>query len=238
MKTIQYIITAVSFAIISGNIFAQDVKSIHREESLKYSEYNFKSEKQWDSLNNFISRNKSCEKQTKTKDLNKTVFGWNPYWMGTAYYDYDYSLLSEVSYFSCEVNPNTGNPNDVHYWLTTELVDIAHANNTNVSLTVTLFSGHQIFFENSQSVQNLIDTLIGLVKYRDADGVNIDFEAVPSSQSENLTSFMINISEQFHAEIPGSTVSIALPSVNWSSTFDTGVLFFKVSIKSICHYIK
>ena len=235
MKTIQYIIIAAGFTIFFGKTFAQNIQSIHAEESLKYSEYNLKSEKQWDSLNNFTRQNKNT-KQVETKDLNKIVFGWNPYWMGTAYYDYDYSLLSEVSYFSCEVNPNTGYPDDVHYWLTTELVDIAHSNNTNVSLTVTLFSGHQTFFENSQSIQNLIDTLVGLVKYRNADGVNIDFEAVPSSQSENLTSFMINLSEQFHAEIPGSTVSIALPSVNWSSTFDTGAMNPYVDIFLIMGY--
>ena len=206
--------------LLSNSIlFSQQIQTIHQEEAEKYSHFNFKSEAQWDSLNNFQAKNKTPKKITN-KNLEKEVFGWNAYWTGTAYYDYDYSLLSEVSYFSCVVNENTGEPETIHSWKTTEIVDYAHAAGTRVSLTATLFSNHDVFFENPTSVETLIDTLIELVKYRNADGVNIDFEAVSSSQSENLTNFMIELSNRFHTEIPGSTVSIALPAVDWSSVFD------------------
>jgi len=115
-------------------------------------------------------------------------------------------------------------------------IDYAHEAGTRISLTATLFSNHQTLFDNLTSVQTLIDTLVGLVKYREADGINIDFEAVSSSQKENLTSFMIALSDRFHSEIPGSTVSIALPAVDWSSTFDVAVMNDYVDIFLIMGY--
>jgi len=227
-------ILIVILLLLPAIIFAQN-KSIHQEQSEYYKNYKLESEQAWDEQNNFKAKNTSPIKITN-KSLEKEVFGWNPYWLGTSYYDYDYSLLSEVSYFSCEVNAATGEPNDVHYWLTTEIVDYAHAAGTRISLTATLFSNHQTLFDNPASVQTLIDTLVGLVKYRDADGINIDFEAVSSTQREKMTTFMIDLSNRFHSEIPGSTVSIALPAVDWSSTFDVATMNDYVDIFLIMGY--
>lgn len=223
-----------AFLLFSIFIFAQNV-SIHQEQSEIYSQYNFSTEKDWDNYNNFTPQNHS-PKSISSKNLTKEIFGWNPYWMGTSYYDFDYNLLSEVSYFSYEVNPNTGSYDDIHYWKTTLLLDYAHAAGTRVSLTATLFDEHEVLFANPDAVQNLIDSLIYLVRLRDADGVNIDFEAVPSSESENLTNFMISLSEQFHDSIPGSTVSIALPAVDWGNTFDVGAMNDYVDIFLIMSY--
>ncbi len=232
MKNLQILVTIL---LLPAIVFSQNKNSIHAEQSEHYRNYSFENEQAWDEFNNFEPTNKSPIKKTN-KSLEKEVFGWSPYWLGTAYYDYDYSLLSEVSYFSCEVNENTGEPDDVHYWLTTEIVDYAHAAGTRISLTATLFSNHQTLFDNPASVQTLIDTLVGLVKYRDADGINIDFEAVSSTQSEKMTAFMIDLSNRFHAEIPGSTVSIALPAVDWSHTFDVEAMNDYVDIFLIMGY--
>ncbi len=210
--------------------------SVHEQQSKYFSEFSFQSESQWDKFNNIVHQEPYKSTTKPKKSLTKEVIGWNPYWMGTAYYDYDYSLLSEVSYFSYEVNYLTGKPDNIHYWLTTQLLDYAHNSGTRVSLTATLFSNHQAFFDNSTAVQMLIDSLISLVKYRNADGVNIDFEQVSSTQKAKLTAFMINIANKFHAEIPGSKVSIALPAVDWSETFDVAAMNQYVDLFLIMGY--
>ncbi len=77
-------------------LLAQNI-SIHQKESKKYQFYNFKNEKDWNKFDNKKTqvhkkiRNNNCE-------LKKLVFGWNPYWKGTAYEGFDFSLLS-VSQF-------------------------------------------------------------------------------------------------------------------------------------------
>jgi len=231
----KQILVSIFFILIISKIFSQNI-SIHQEENAKYSNYNFSSEEEWDAFNNYKHGDYKHSNISQKSVLNKEVFGWNPYWLGTAYYDFDYSLLSEVSYFSYEVNYLDGNPIDLHYWKTTNLVDYAHNNNIKVSLSVTLFSNHQAFFANATAVQNLIDTLVQLVKYRNADGVNIDFEGVAVSQKANLTNFMINLSNTFHTEIPGSRVSIAIPAVDWSSTFDVAAMNNYVDLFLIMGY--
>ena len=79
------------------------------------------------------------------------VFGWHPYWMGTAYNNYDFSLLSTFSYFSYEVNPSTGNYNSIHSWKTSPAIAMAQAAGVKVELAVTNFgaTNNNIFLTNS-----------------------------------------------------------------------------------------
>ena len=226
----------LSLFLSSTLVYAQNKKPIHIEQSKEFGKYNFQSEKEWDEFNGFVEKKNKTNKNAQGTQLTKVVFGWNPYWMGTAYKDFDYSLLSDVSYFSYKVDPSTGLPSDMHYWLTTELVDYAHNNNCRVSLTVTLFDGHESFFANSVSQQTLVDTIIGLIKYRNADGVNLDIEAVPSSQSTQLTAFVQNFCTKFHAELPDAQVSIDLPAVNWSDKFNVSAMVGYVDLFLIMGY--
>jgi hypothetical protein len=234
MKISKSILILIFLLSVNLNTFSQ--KSIQQEENKHYRSYSFKSEKEWDKFNNLKPYKKQKSYGAKNTDLTKIVFGWNPYWMGTAYKYFDYSLLSDVSYFSYEVDPNTGLPSDLHYWLTTELVDSAHANNCRVSLTVTLFSGHAAFFASSSSKQTLIDTVISLVQYRNADGVNLDIEGVPSDQSSQLTAFVQNFCTQFHNAFPNGKVSIDLPAVNWSDKFDVANMVNYIDLFLIMGY--
>ncbi|MEN8119164.1 MAG: glycosyl hydrolase family 18 protein [Bacteroidota bacterium] len=228
------ILALILFSYLHSN--AQIEKSIHQEQNEAFKNHSFSTEKEWNEFNNFTEKIRKNNKEAQNTQLSKIVYGWNPYWMGTAYKSFDYSLLSDVSYFSYEVDPNTGLPSDLHYWLTTELVDYAHNNNCRISLTVTLFSGHETFFANSTSQQTLIDTVIELIKYRNADGVNLDIEAVPSSQSTQLTAFVNNFCDQFHNALPNAQMSIDLPAVNWSDKFDVGSMVGHIDLFLIMGY--
>jgi GH18 family chitinase len=168
--------------------------------------------------------------------LGATVFGWNPYWMGTAYENYDYSLLSDVCYFSYEVDPTTGGYTSIHSWRTTGLVDRAKAAGTRVHLCVTLFSDHARFFANATARLTLIDSLTALVKARNANGVNIDFEAVPASERASMAAFIVELARRFHKEIPGSRISIALPAVDWGNAFDVVAMRDDVDLFIIMGY--
>ncbi|MCK4664292.1 MAG: T9SS type A sorting domain-containing protein [Bacteroidales bacterium] len=204
------------------NAFSQN-KSIHQIQNEKFLRYKY-TEYQWDSVNNYTQKKHFKYKRDTTNILNKIVFGWHPYWMGSSYHDYDFFLLSDIAYFSYEVNPNNGSYYDIHDWKTTALITEAQEFGTRISLTVTLFSNHALLLENTENQQNLIDSLILLVQLRGADGVNIDFEAMPGSQSENFTGFMIALTEKFHTTIPNSIISVAIPAIDWNNTFDIEIL--------------
>ena len=73
----------------------------------------------------------------------REVFGYHPYWMGTAWQNYNYNLLSTIAYFGVAVNGN-GQITDYHGWPVTSLINEAHSHGVEVVLAVILFSGDQI----------------------------------------------------------------------------------------------
>lgn len=214
------LIITVIFSLFATIATAQEQipYSIHKEQSDYYKSLHLTTTAEYDSVQGF-----NREKVQPLPDdftLTKRVFGYFPYWAGTNYLNYQWDLLSDFCHFSYEVDPATGNPTTTHNWYTSEAIDMAMDNNVDVHLCVTLFSGHYTFFNSTTAPQNLIDNIITLVQDRNAKGVNIDFEAMPSAYGDDFTDFMIALSEQMHSAVPGSEVSIAAPAVNWNNTFN------------------
>lgn len=180
----------------------------------------------------------SPKKNTKDCSLEKIVFGWHPYWSNNLETNYQWTLLSDLSYFSYEVNYLTGDPITTNDWETAAVIDDALANDVRVNLCVTLFyeGQHEGFFANPDAQQKLINNLIELVSNRNANGVNIDFELIPESVRLEYNAFIINLATQFHAEIPGSQISIALHSVDWHDIYDIDVLKDYVDLFIIMGY--
>jgi spore germination protein YaaH len=214
---------------VQSLLFSQtEQKSILQYQSEKYSKYNFADESGYDRLQNYIPSQNSS-----SAALTKQVFGWNPYWVGTAYNSYNYALLSTIGYFSYEVDTATGSYTDIHFWRTTNIIPLGHSNNVKVVLTVTNFgsANNTKILSSSVKRQRLIDSVISLVQFRGADGVNIDFELVPLSQKQNLVIFMTALSTQMHTRVPNSKVSIDLPAVDWNNSFDVAAL------NNVCDYM-
>ncbi len=229
-----FICTLYTIAFFPFFLHAQQHFSVHKQQKEYYESFKCKSIQDYDQLNNFRLMPKTPKSTSCT--LEKIVFGWHPSWVGSAYLNYQWDCLSDLSYFSYEVNPNTGNAYTTNGWETSAAIDSAQANGTRVNLCVTLFSDHTTFFANPSAQQTLITNLISLVQLRNADGVNIDFEGVPSSQSANLTAFMIDLCNQMHTVIPSSQVSICLYAVDWSNLFDVATLDNYVDYFTIMGY--
>ena len=171
MKIYQFLI--LLFLIKSG--YSQQIdQSIHQEQLMYYNQLG-------NATANFYENSTNHSAISKSRsgcNLNKVVYGWHPYWVGSVYQNYDWSLLSHFSFFCYEVDPTDGEPITTHGWSTSSAVNAALASgNTKVTLTVALFSNHATFFSSTASQQTLISNLISLVQSR---GVmeNIDFEGL------------------------------------------------------------
>ncbi|MHC1776496.1 MAG: glycosyl hydrolase family 18 protein [Lentimicrobium sp.] len=202
--------------MINTWVFAQH-PSIHEEQSAYYKTIGLQSQARYDSISDFAGRSPFIG---AALDLQKRVFGYHPYWMGNSWQNYRWELLSDLCYFSYDTDPATGNPLTTNGFETAEVIDTALAHGVRVHLCVTLFSGHAAFFANPQAQQNLTGNIISLIVQRGIQGVNIDFEAVPSSQQQGLTNYLVQLSQELHSVVPGAELSIAAPAVNWSNTFD------------------
>jgi len=171
--------------------------------------------------------------------LTKNVYGYHPSWLGPSYYNnYDYSLLSTFCYFSYELDSRTGNYKTIHSWKTSNSINLAQQAGARVELCVTNFGGsnNARFLNNRRAWERLANNLIELLAYRNADGVNIDFEHVRRSNKEQLTAFMIYLSKRLKKARPGSTVTMALPALNSYNIYDVSRLEPHVDLFIIMGY--
>ncbi|RLD54989.1 MAG: hypothetical protein DRJ05_13695, partial [Bacteroidetes bacterium] len=113
------------YIIIPLSLFSQElpVHSIHKEQSDFYKDLGVTSIEGFDSLLGFPKRNEIAN--PKDYELSKRVFGYHPYWGGSNYLNYQWDLLSDLCYFSYEVDPATGNPTTIHDWETSEAINLA-----------------------------------------------------------------------------------------------------------------
>ena len=199
-------------------IFAQAHPGIHQVQSAYYK-INFEASSRQDDLSPIYP--KSERERTPSHE----VFGYHPYWMGTAWQNYNFNLITTLAYFSAEVNAN-GSLGDLHGWPVSSLINEAHAHGTNVVLCATLFSSSDIttLLSSSTNRTNCINNLLAQVQAGNADGINIDFESFPSSQRDNMVTFITDLTNTFHTEIPGSQVTLAMPAVDWSDAWDYNAL--------------
>ena len=210
--------TLASYCLIFSFLLSEDYQSIHQQQ-LEYYNANYVMPEYGDTniaINPISSRSRNPSKE---------VFGYHPYWMGTAWTNYNFDLISTLAYFSAEVTA-TGGLSNLHGWPVASLINEAHAHGTKVVLCATLFSSSDIttLLSNAQYRQNLINNLLSQVQAGNADGVNIDFESFPSSQRDNMVTFISDLTDTFHNAIPGSQVTIAMPPVDWSNAWDYNAL--------------
>lgn len=159
--------------------------------------------------------------QSRAGAPSKEIFGYLPYWVYPNYPNLNYELLTTIAYFGAEMD-ELGNLTNLHNWPAAGLIDKAHSAGVRVVLTVINFvptSLSSILGDPNRRTK-LINNLLQQVQNANADGVSIDFEAVPSGQRANLTAFMTELAETFHDAIPGSFVTIFTPAVDWSDVFD------------------
>jgi spore germination protein len=198
--------------------------------------FNFTTEEGWQK--EFLLTSNNTYKKEHTLDSNIHVFGWHPFWMGNAYKSYNFSLLSVIAYFSYELNPQTGSYASIHEWKTTSMIDSAHAHGCKVVLSVTNFGtdNNAKFLSNVSAQKTFINTLITLLREKNADGVNIDFEAIPKSSRANLTNFIIDLSSSLRSSRKDYLITIALPAVDFDNVYEMSQLTQFVDLFVIMGY--
>ncbi len=196
----------------------------------------YSSEEAWEKY--YLLTHSNAYKKKHVIDSASKVFGWHPYWMGTAYKSYNFSLLSAVAYFSYELEPSTGGYKTIHDWKTTALIDSAKKHGTKVLLSVTNFgsANNARFLSNLEAQQNFINTLITLLRERNADGVNIDFESIPSFSSQNFTNFIIDLSSSLRAARKDYYITLAVPPIDFDNVYDLRQLNNHVDLYIIMGY--
>ena len=174
-------------------------------------------EEYWNQIYNI---DETLTNKPRKDSLSKVIIGYHPYWMGTAYKSYDFTLLSRVAYFAYEVNPTNGTPKTIHFWKKTGLKRQAHHNQRcKVDLCVTNFgqTNNRKFFSNQQAQDTLIKRVIQLLAPHitnapeGGDGVNINFEAVPKQNKKDFSDFIAKFKKELLKANKNYKLTVTIP---------------------------
>ena len=182
-----------------------------------------------DRFQNIQVNYKDVDSRAKDIDLNRInrsaltheVIGYLPYWEYSEYPDLDYSLLTQINFFSAELSIYGDIIND-HNWENLYFIDFAQSHGVKVKLCATLFGSYELstLLENYFYRQNAINNLLDLVLSVGADGIDIDFELLPTNQRDNLVLFMEELSFAFHSQMDDPIITMATPAIDWSNAWD------------------
>ena len=199
-------------------LLSQNWQPFHIDELSKYSNYEFNYSETDDYASTQVP-------QVNRNVLSHRIIGYLPYWEYSDYPDFDFNLLTEINFFSAELSPDGSIIND-HNWNNLSIVSYAHERGVKVKLCATLFGQSELttLLSDSLNRANAIENLLGLVINKNADGIDIDFELLPSSQRDNLVLFMQELSDAFHGEIEDPIITMATPAVDWSDAWDYNAL--------------
>ena len=157
--------------------------------------------------------------------LSHEVIGYLPYWEYDEYPDLNYNLLTQINFFSAELDQYGDIVND-HNWENLYLVEFAQSQGVKVKLCATLFGQEslEVLLSNYFYRQNAINNLLNLVMNTGADGIDIDFELLPTNQRDNLVLFMEELSFVFHSNMDAPIITMATPAIDWSNAWDYAAL--------------
>ena len=173
--------------------------------------------------------------------LRREVLGFLPYWKldTTTRAAMRLDLVSTIAYFSIGVQANgylargssTVPTAGWSGWTSsamTELINAAHARGVRVVPTITMMAWDYDYTEMSGVLTNstyrtrLVNDIVTMVRDRRADGVNIDFEPVPSSLRSQFTAFVRQVKAALLSAKVGSyvTVDTMAGAATWATGYD------------------
>ena len=170
--------------------------------------------------------------------LEAEVFGYLPYWeLDSAKLSrLQYDLVSTIAYFGVPAQADGTLQKSGTYWNgwtsshMTNVINAAHAEGVNVVLTVTMMAWNTTGVNNMSALLNsatnrtkLANEIAATVAARNADGVNLDFEPMPTALKTAYTAFVREVRTALGPE-PYLTVAVTGGSASWGDGYDLAAL--------------
>lgn len=157
-----------------------------------------------------------------TKELTKVVFGFLPDWEynSGAHNNMQYDLLTHIAVFDFTIQAD-GSLHNPSRWPWTDVINGAHLEGTKVIMSVSNFdisdASLSTILRGTTQKNNFFNNIKNIITTYNLDGVNIDFEAFNTADRGSvINSFMSELTNYIHTELPGKEVSFDGPAVNWN----------------------
>ena len=169
----------------------------------------YKTEQDWAKIQR-INIEPFSSKKTSFQS-SKYVYGFHPYWMGNAYYNYNFEVYNRIAYYGYVIDPENGEdlstPGGVvaHSWSTSTIQSKANYYDCKVDLCVASYDieNNIKIFENTAKAEEIraivIRNIVSLVKGK-GDGVCFDLQKIPSRYKKNYISFVQKINKGLNGD--------------------------------------
>lgn len=156
---------------------------------------------------------------TPTPGPDHTVYGYLAFWaddMATVPWDH----LSHLALFAANAQSDGTLSRTDRWGDITEALRYAETYDVQIHLTIVNFDTEElrVLLGDPAARSDLIRTLTDVVEETGVDGVNVDFEGVPSDRREEMVAFIRELSETV------DEVVVATPAVDWSDAWDYAAL--------------
>lgn len=159
------------------------------------------------------------------------IFGWHPYWMGNLYKGYDYGMYNVVSYYSYDINPDQGgpqNPQVINEFLASDFVQTAQDQGCSALLSITCHGEENVrrFLNNNDVAQRrLLDSLVYILDSTNADGIEINFEGVNVELKNDFFRFVRTLSTTITAARGDTSfIFMSVPAYDPKNVYDISML--------------
>ncbi len=156
--------------------------------------------------------------------LARRVYGYLPYWESLDLAAFNWDLISDVVAFSAGVGTD-GTVSNTHALPGAALVSAAHAHGVKVHLCATLFNssgGSEIatFLGSAAAQSKTVSQLLAIATSSGLDGLNLDFEFVPSGSRAQFTAFVRQLHTALRSALPAAEVTLAMPADTGYTGYD------------------
>jgi len=170
------------------------------------------------------------------KNTKGEVFGFAPFWSLSKLDSVDWDTLTTFAYFSLPVNADGTIDKSSFEWQTFNGSKLAslfkNADDHKVRKVVTLTQMNawdiETFLVDESSWSRLAEDSVDVLRSRNLDGVNIDFEYIPSDDKlkSQFSKFISYFSGEMHKQLknPYVTVSVLASSVRFNKIYDVASL--------------
>lgn len=180
-----------------------------------------------DSLANIDRKSFRVTKKIWDDSRPMIIFGWHPHWIGDVYKGYDYDLFNVVSYYSYDINPDNGAPQNssvMASFLGSDFVATAHTKRCAALLSVTCHGEENVMRFLSQNIpaqQRFTDSILYILDSVNADGIEINFEGVNAAVKNDFVKFVRILSKNIiGARGDTSFIFMSVPAYDPENIYD------------------
>lgn len=165
--------------------------------------------------------NDSITKKFNLKIKKKEMFGFHPWWTNDKYFNYNFNLVSTLAYYGYQLNAK-GGYTSLHGWDTARVISKARKEGCKVQLVVFCLSPPETFsfLKNAEAQEKFCTSVIGQLRKRKANGVNLMFENIGYGCRDRLTQFVRKLRECLKDEDSNYELTITLPCFDKEDDYD------------------